>query len=210
MVQELLNRSDQYLWAIVANGGTLRLLRDSSNLVGQAYVEFDLEAMFDGEVFSDFVVLFLLAHQSRFEVARRRGTGGLLAGTLAHRRRRDRHPRARPAPRRRQEGHRGARHRLPPHPANADLRDRLADGGLDLADYHRALLRLVYRLLFLLRRRGPWPAARPRCASGHACPLQRLVLHRPASPLATRRRGTRHADLWQALSLVLDGLGHDG
>src|SRR5690606_19028181 len=66
MVQELLNRSDRHLWAIVANGGTLRLLRDSSSFVGQAYVEFDLQAMFEGEAFSDFVALYLLAHQTRF------------------------------------------------------------------------------------------------------------------------------------------------
>lgn len=68
MVQELLNRTDSYLWAVLSNGRVLRLLRDSTTLTGQAYVEFDLEAMFDGEVFSDFVALFLLCHQSRVEV----------------------------------------------------------------------------------------------------------------------------------------------
>lgn len=68
MVQELLNRTDIYLWAVLSNGRVLRLLRDSTTLTGQAYVEFDLEAMFDGEVFSDFVALFLLCHQSRVEV----------------------------------------------------------------------------------------------------------------------------------------------
>jgi len=67
MMQELLNRSDEHLYAILSNGRKLRLLRDSTALVGQSFVEFDLEAMFEGEVFSDFVVLYLLAHQSRFE-----------------------------------------------------------------------------------------------------------------------------------------------
>ena len=71
MVQEYLNRSDDALWGLVSNGRTLRLLRDSSTLIGQSFVEFDLEAMFDGEVFSDFVVLYLTCHVSRFEPDRR-------------------------------------------------------------------------------------------------------------------------------------------
>ena len=66
MVQDLLNRDDAYLWAILSNGAALRLLRDSTALVGSAYVEFDLEAIFDGELFSDFVQLYLTCHESRF------------------------------------------------------------------------------------------------------------------------------------------------
>ena len=68
MVQELLNRTDDYLWALLTNGRVLRLLRDSTTLTGQAYVEFDLEAMFDGELFAEFALLYLLCHQSRVEV----------------------------------------------------------------------------------------------------------------------------------------------
>src|SRR5206468_1592864 len=45
----------------------LRLLRDNVSLTRQAYVEFDLESMLRGEVYSDFVVLWLLLHQSRVE-----------------------------------------------------------------------------------------------------------------------------------------------
>ncbi len=59
----------RYLWAVLRNGRVLRLLRDSTSLTGQAYVEFDLEAMFDGELFADFALLYLLVHQSRVEVA---------------------------------------------------------------------------------------------------------------------------------------------
>ncbi|HLQ56382.1 MAG TPA: SAM-dependent DNA methyltransferase, partial [Streptosporangiaceae bacterium] len=73
MVQELLNRDDAYLWAILSNGAALRLLRDSTALVGSSYVEFDLEAIFDGELFSDFVLLYLICHESRFAI---QGDGG--------------------------------------------------------------------------------------------------------------------------------------
>jgi len=45
----------------------LRLLRDNISLTRQAYVEFDLEAMMAGEAYPDFVLLWLLLHQSRFE-----------------------------------------------------------------------------------------------------------------------------------------------
>jgi len=36
LVQELLNRSDEYLWGFVFNGLRLRILRDNSNLTRQA------------------------------------------------------------------------------------------------------------------------------------------------------------------------------
>ncbi len=210
MVQELLNRSDDHLWAMLANGGILRLLRDSSSLVGQSYVEFDLEAMFDGEVFSDFAVLYLVCHQTRFEpVDSEAGpedcwlerwrtdaveTGARALGAL-------------------RIGVQRALQALGTgflqHPANTDLRQRI-DGDLDLADYHRALLRLVYRLLFcfvsedrgLLLDPAADSAAKQRFGEWFSTGRLRRI--------ATRRRGTRHADLWQALSLVIDGLGHEG
>ena len=68
MVQELLNRTDEHLWGLASNGRVLRLLRDSTTLTGQAFVEFDLESMFDGELYAEFTLLFLLCHQSRVEV----------------------------------------------------------------------------------------------------------------------------------------------
>ena len=67
MVQEFLNRSDDHLWAILSNGRQLRILRDNIALSRQAYVEFDLEAMMEGEVYSDFALLWVLCHQSRLE-----------------------------------------------------------------------------------------------------------------------------------------------
>ncbi len=210
MAQELLNRSRDNLWALLANGGTLRLLRDSSSLVGQSYVEFDLQAMFDGEVFSDFAVLYLLCHQSRFEpvdpeagledcwLERWRTdaieTGARALGAL-------------------RVGVQRAIEALGTgflqHPANTELLQRI-DGDLELADYHRALLRLVYRLLFcfvaedrgLLLDPASDDVARERYVDWFSTARLRRI--------ALRRRGTRHADLWQALSIVIDGLGREG
>lgn len=64
---------------------TLRLLRDSTSLVGSAYIEFDLEAIFDGDLFADFLLLFSVCHQSRLEVRDPEGAGVVLAGGVAHR-----------------------------------------------------------------------------------------------------------------------------
>ena len=70
LVQELLNRSEEHLWGIVSNGLRLRVLRNNASLTRQAYVEFDLEAMMNGEVYADFALLWLLCHQSRVEAER--------------------------------------------------------------------------------------------------------------------------------------------
>ena len=70
MVQEFLNRSDDHLWAFLSNGLQLRILRDNISLSRQAYVEFNLQAMMEGEVYADFALLWLLCHQSRVEAER--------------------------------------------------------------------------------------------------------------------------------------------
>lgn len=64
LVQEYLNRSEA-LWGLVTNGRTLRLLRDSTFLRRQTYLEFDLEALFEQERFADFVLLYRLLHRTR-------------------------------------------------------------------------------------------------------------------------------------------------
>jgi hypothetical protein len=65
LVQEFLNRSKDHLWGFVSNGLKLRILRDNIRLSRQAYVEFDLQAMFEGKQYSDFALLWRLCHESR-------------------------------------------------------------------------------------------------------------------------------------------------
>ncbi|MFJ2301913.1 Eco57I restriction-modification methylase domain-containing protein [Streptomyces sp. NPDC087787] len=84
MMQELLNASPDHLWGILSNGRVLRLLRDSTALVGSAYVEFDLEAIFGGGDFSDFLLMYALLHASRLELVpkpekKRRGAAAAVA-----------------------------------------------------------------------------------------------------------------------------------
>ena len=64
LVQEFLNLHDQ-LYGVVTDGQVLRLLRDSSRLVKQSYLEFDLERIFTDGLFADFAVLYRLLHATR-------------------------------------------------------------------------------------------------------------------------------------------------
>ncbi|MCG7285446.1 N-6 DNA methylase [Cellulomonas sp. ACRRI] len=208
MVQELLNRSDEHLWAVVSNGRVVRVLRDSTSLSAQSFVEFDLEAMFSGELFADFVVLFLLLHQSRLEVLtddagpsecwlERWRTTAIATGARALSLLSD--------------GVQAAIADLGTGflRATPSLRQRLDEDSLHLADYHQALLRLVYRMLFLfvaedrqaLHPLDSDPTAQARYRDYFSTDrLRRLAL---------RRRGTRHGDLWQVQRLVIARLGQD-
>ncbi|QXT62882.1 Eco57I restriction-modification methylase domain-containing protein [Tessaracoccus palaemonis] len=208
MVQELLNRSDEHLWAVLSNGVTLRLLRDSTSLVGSSYVEFDLEAIFDGDLFADFLVLFSVCHESRLAI-RDQGLGptscwleawrseSIESGTRALDQLRD-----------------SVREAITTlgtgflaHHANGALRDSLTDGTLRIEDVNHALLRVVYRLLFtfVAEDRGLLldPDAAPTTRQRYLDFFSTARLRRTAR----RRRGTRHTDQWRALNLVWDGLG---
>ncbi len=44
LVQEILNRSEGYLWGVVSNGLILRLLRDSTSLTRQSYLNLTLRS----------------------------------------------------------------------------------------------------------------------------------------------------------------------
>ena len=146
LVQEFLNRSDDRLWGFLSDGLRLRILRDNASLTRQAYVEFDLEAMMDGEVYPDFVLLWLLCHQSRVEAERpeecyleKWSHAASEQGTRALEGLRDGV----------EEAIASLGSGFLSHRANDELRGRLRSGELEAQDYYRQLLRLVYRLLFL-------------------------------------------------------------
>ena len=63
LMQEYLNRSDA-LWGIVTNGSELRLLRNSVRSSRPSYVAVDLEAILDGNLYSEFPLVFRLLHRS--------------------------------------------------------------------------------------------------------------------------------------------------
>ncbi|MFJ4102255.1 Eco57I restriction-modification methylase domain-containing protein [Amycolatopsis japonica] len=203
-VQECLNRSDEHLWGVLTNGRQLRLLRDSSALATASYVEFDLEAIFDGELFSEFVLLYRLLHVSRFAIAE----GATPATCWLEKWRLDAITSGTRALDQLREGVQQAITTLGTgflrHPANAGLRENV-----DVSALHNGLLRLVYRLLFVfvaedrdvLHAPSASDQARDRYATYFS--TARLRDH------ARRRRGTAHDDLYQALHIVLSALGDE-
>lgn len=148
LLQEALNRTEPHLWALLTNGRRLRLLRDSNALATTSYVEFDLEAIFDGELFHEFVLLYRILHASRFEPpAGTEGGAGQRGCWLEL----WRDAAIRFGARFLDDIGEGVRLALKElgtgflkHPANAALR-----ANFDRETYHAALLRLVYRLLFV-------------------------------------------------------------
>jgi hypothetical protein len=204
LMQVVLNNDDSALWGIVTNGYQLRLMRDNASLTRQAYVEFDLQAIMDGDIYTDFALLWLLCHQSRFEndrecwleawmtTAQNDGTRALDqlrqgvqltietlgAGFLSHAR-------------------------------NKPLRDALASQTLTSADFYRELLRLVYRLIFLI-------VAEDRNLL-HVTDADDTARARYDAYYSTRRlrhlaeimRGTPHSDLYESLKWLMNGLQGD-
>jgi len=207
MVQELLNRSEEHLWAICSNGLRLRILRDNASLTGAAYLEFDLQAIMAGQSYADFALLWLVCHQSRVEADRPetcwlerwhheawtqgaraldRLRGGVEAAIVAL-----------------GEG-------FLAHVANHQLRAALTTGTLDRQDYYRQLLRLVYRLLFLFVAEDRDLLLVPAASeSARAAYLDYYSLDRLRS-LAARRSGDAHGDLWQGLRVTMGALAGGG
>ena len=207
LLQVFLNRSDANLWGFVSNGYKLRILRDNASLTRQAYVEFDLEAMMEGEVYSDFVLLWLLCHQSRVEGERpsecwleRWMKTAEEQGTRALDQLRDGVQKAIEAL------GRGFLER----PDNAGLRDRLTAGTLDKQDYYRQLLRLVYRLLFLFVAEDRDLLHDPKSSEASREIYRKYYSTQRLRQMAETFKGTAHPDLFEGLRLVMRVLNSAG
>ena len=214
LVQEFLERSDAHLWAIVSNGVRLRILRDNQTLSRQSYLEFDLEAMFAGEVYSDLVLLWLVAHASRFvpREGERHETCWLERWTAEAEQQG-----ARALGELRGGVERALRilgRGLASHPRNAALRERLRTGALPPEGFHGQLLRVVYRLIFLFvaedRTLDGQSLLHPRDDSEHGrAARETYAAHYGTArlrQLAGRIKGSRHGDLWRQLQLLADAL----
>ncbi|MFJ8989957.1 Eco57I restriction-modification methylase domain-containing protein [Streptomyces sp. NPDC102279] len=204
MLQECLNRTEAHLWGILTNGRQVRLLRDSSALATASYVEFDLESIFDGELFSEFVLLYRLLHVSRFEVTEgappsacrleKWRTEAIASGTRAL-----------------DQLRKGVQDAITAlgtgflrHPENTDLREDVRPKPLQAA-----LLRLVYRLLFVFVAEDRDALLSPKA---DAQARERYEAYFSSARLrahARKRRGTAHGDLYEALGIVLTALGDE-
>ncbi|MFS8856437.1 N-6 DNA methylase [Synechococcus sp. H55.7] len=193
LLQEYLNRSE-HLWGIVTNGLTLRLLRDSTFVRRQAYVEFDLQQILEEQRFNDFAILFRLLHRSRLpqkaEQARecwleKYYQQALEQGGRVRERLRDGV----------EECLKGLAKGFLAHPKNSHLRSP-GSNCLTPEEFYRQLLRLVYRFLFLLvsEERGLISAS-PLYRDHYGVSRLRRLLER-------RSAFTEHEDLWCSLRVL--------
>jgi hypothetical protein len=206
LAQEYLNAAEGATWGLATDGLALRILRDNASLTRPAWIEADLARIFLEERYADFAALWLLAHETRFGRADQPPADCALeiwreAG--------------------REEGTRAREHLrggvedalvalgqgFLTHPDNTALRAALQNGSLSITAYFQELLRLVYRLIFLLtvEERGllhptsSSEAARLLYAEGYG--VRRL------SQRSVRRSAhDRFFDLWETTKIVFHGL----
>ncbi|WP_242343610.1 Eco57I restriction-modification methylase domain-containing protein [Anaeromyxobacter terrae] len=206
LAQEYLNASDGAMWGIASDGVTLRVLRDNASLTRPTWLEADLERIFTETRYADFAALWLVAHETRFG---RHGTPAAECALEAWR------------AAGREEGTRAREHLrngvedalvalgtgFLAHPGNAGLREALHAGNLTTQAYFQELLRLVYRIIFLLTVEergvlhpdGADEAQRKLYADGYA-------LRRVRDRSLKRSAHDRFSDLWEGLKVVLRGV----
>ncbi|MGQ5574296.1 Eco57I restriction-modification methylase domain-containing protein [Streptomyces sp. ECR3.8] len=204
MLQDCLNRTEAHLWAVLTNGRRLRLLRDSSSFATAAYVEFDLEAIFDGELFSEFVLLYCVLHASRFAVPE----GAAPAGCWLEKWRTEAVTSGARALDQLRLGVQNALTVLGTgflrHPENVRLREDVAPKAL-----RDALLRLVYRLLFVFVAEDRDALLDPNAGERQREAYERYFSSARLRERARQRQGTAHGDQYEALRIVLDALGKE-
>lgn len=165
-LQDYLNDHDDALWGLATNGTVLRLMRDNASLTRPAYIEADLAQIFTNEDAASFAVLWLLCHRTRF------GLAGAPATDCALERWRDAGAKEGEAARDRLAGQVQLALKLLGSgflEANPDLSKRLQSGDIPLTGWFNELLRLVYRLIFLM------------------VAEDRNLLHPPKAPAAARK-----------------------
>ena len=199
MIQEYLNLQEE-LYALVTNGRMLRLLRDSSRLVKLSYLEFDLDRIFTDGLFADFALLFRLLHASRLPASIETSAESLIE--RYHQDSLDSGARIRDGLSRAVEQaiHDFANGFLS-HPENEPLRQVVGSGKLKPDEFYQNLLRLIYRILFIMviEERDlvfpPSTSRSKRLVYSEYYSLQRLRKLSEKRYLADRRRH----DLWLSL-----------
>ncbi|RDL49727.1 putative type I restriction enzymeP M protein [Ensifer sp. M14] len=205
-LQDYLNERDETLWGLVTNGTLIRLMRDNASLTRPAYIEADLVQIFTNEDAASFAVLWLLIHRTRF------GVIGAPTTDCALERWRDAGAK---------EGE-VARDRLAVQvqialkvlgsgflEANPDLATKLKSGDVNLTEWFNELLRLVYRLIFLmvaedrnlLHAEKAKPDARKLYAEGYSLAVLRAQCYRAAS-------WDKHHDRYEGIKIVFHALAH--
>lgn len=205
-LQDYLNDHDDALWGLVTNGTQIRLMRDNASLTRPAYIEADLAQIFQNEDAASFAVLWLLIHRTRF------GAAGAPATDCALERWRDAGSREGAVARDKLAGQVELALKLLGSgflEANPVLAQRLKSGEVNLTEWFNELLRLVYRLIFLmvaedrnlLHPERASADARKLYAEGYSLTHLRAQCFRAAT-------WDKHHDRYEAVKIVFSALAH--
>lgn len=151
LMQQFLNESGRFLWALVTNGTTLRLMRDNPALSRPCYLEADLDTMLSTADAVAFDTMWRLMHSSR-AVLRTQGEPTECLWEDWRKELEEQGSRAR-------DGLRDSVERAlcalgtgflhGKGSGNDELRAALREGRIDANDFYQELMRTVYRLIFL-------------------------------------------------------------
>ena len=213
LMQEFLDHSNRFLWAVITNGKVWRLLRDSTAVALSSYLDIDLDAVLEARDTEAFAGVYRVLHASRaaredahdpstclWEQWRkeleqggervREGLSGNVQQTL-----------------------RVLGCGFLEHPANEPLRKDIREHKLSAADFYNELLRLVYRFIFLFvmeERRLLHEHDKTNTAGQDAYRRGYSMARLVRAALSTPKAGNRYDDLWQAVRIVFAALGRDG
>lgn len=148
LVQEYLNNTE-HLFALVTNGRQLRLLRDATRLVRMSYLEFDLERMFEEELYADFSLLYRTLHVTRMPETMESGAEAViehyhLESLASGTRIREKLSEAV------ENSIKTLANGFLSHKNNTDLIGLIENNRLDADTFYTYQLRLIYRILFLI------------------------------------------------------------
>jgi hypothetical protein len=205
-LQEFLNADAASLWGVLANGPRLRLLRENPSLTRPAYIEADLERIFDEGLYADFAALWLVLHVSRLAPGPHGMAGARIEGWRA-----DAAKTGQRALERLRIGVTTALRELGcgfvEYPDNETLRAALREGTLTAEGLHQQLLRLIYRLLFLFAAEERDLLHAPDMAAAvRKLYVEGYSLSRLRDRARLRRHYDRYPDLWAGMTITFRGL----
>ncbi len=189
-LQTFLNVNKRCKWGIVANGILLRILREYFHTTTKGYVEFDVENIFREMSFTDFRSLYRMAHASRFlidkeglchleQFYKESGRAGVSIG----------------------ENLRGNVKKAIEFLGNGflspDSAKRMINDEEFCRAYYSELLRIVYRLLFLL-----FAEQRAMLPTRDSLYAEEYSITRLRETAETRGGKDEHTDLWEGLKVT--------
>lgn len=213
LAQLFLNASNECTWAMATNGLELRLLRDSDSLVRPAYLSFDIESILSDSRYPDFVALWYLIHSSRVNVWEAWRQEGITNGTRVREGLRDGVTNA--------LLHLGAGFLQTEGEGNNALLNALKDGkradGVTYTqmDFYKALLREVYRFLFLstIEERNllfchteDEAQLTPELRKAHKIYREGYSIHRLAEKSRRIPSNDKYSDIWHGVQVVFKSL----